>query len=678
MRAAPMSAAKRSAFATTATCLVLAFAALSPAATATSRAASGSSPEDLAHAAASHSGWGHDMVPRAATEPATPTLRTLTTTSSSGLRATPRSRLAADPSITYDVFVFGVAAPQGATPANVSNSAAIISHLDRAYAAATRGTYKFNFGAFHTLPAFAGDTCDTPALDHRYRPQIDSIIHDEQPANPALWIISTAYKDECSFHGRASLGGAGLYMNGHWEPGPDITSAPTPITDDLAARSYGQSTPLSSITLLAHEIGHNLGLSHANATSYTGTPGDPFATTPEEQEYGDPTDTMGSSYFTDLQFNTFNLWQLGVLDSVEIAAATAERTSVALTRADASTPGVRMVVIPAGDDTAYLIDHRRARSGDWPLAYAGGYHWASSGVFVRAIDTRTTWFARSMALLPYRDVVLNDPEQSLVDFHTHRSGLRTGEEMRLPGDITVRVESTTADVAQVTVTRPRDTRMTAAAPDPCAGHIFISTTSCAADPSLYHPGSAGYSLSPRLRSDDTWTRYFDVHVDGQRVRRFDLGTPNADWGTIRHHNGALNDFTAENSLVVTLPAGEHHIRYVLTDLAGNTADNSATVVVGDSDTSFAAPRTVTVRALRDRRAKVTVDTPTVANVRSIELQVSVNRRAFTRVATLGAAASVAYRSPSLKSGALVRWRARTVGVDGSTSKWVASSSITVR
>ncbi len=585
----------------------------------------------------------------------------------------------AAPSITYDVLVFAADSPSGASPATPDTTTAIIDHLDRAYAAATDGAYRFRFDSITRLPRFSGDTCDTNALRATYLETIDAKLATRAAdAVPALWIIVTADNEACAFDGRATVGGQGIYMNGTWEPGPDATDRPNPPTDDQAAHTRWRTT--SAVYVLGHEIGHNLNLRHANAYAYSGVTGSPLAGSPPSEEYGDPTDIMGSATDSDVLLSSYSRWRLGLLGTDDVTAAPQSAT-VTLGRLRSTSTAPKLLTIPTADSNTYLVDFRRGRERDWPLAYVTGERWASSGVFVRTLEPSEPWFYPQASLLPYTEQTLNNPDEGLHDYTVRRMSLRPGEQMNLPGGISIRVNSMSIDNADVTVTRPADTSATA--PDPCELHVRTGTNTCTVvdhEFNGYPPGT--YPFHPTLVQDDTWTSLFEMYVDGTRTHRVDLGSPDDDAVGVRRHLEYLNDFFGHGGFVAApLSPGDHTVQFVVTDIAGNIAKRTAVVSVPSTNPPsvvLAPPRRLKVTPIDGRRMVVSFRPSTSTEANAYHLQVATGKSGkWVRAKLIRPRPTMRYRSARLKRGVRVTWRVRAQGA-GESSPWVTSKPVRVR
>jgi len=150
--------------------------------------------------------------------------------------------------------------------------------------------------------------------------------------------------------------------------------------------------------VLIHELGHNLGLWHANAWQPTDAHvllGPGF-----NAEYGDAFDTMGPARGGSWHFNTWEKRHLGWLAPTSIATASGVSTTVALAAHDLGAPDGappagthRALRIRRDDDRDYWVEFRRHPG--WPATRPGVHDgvtlrwdpWARSNGGTQLIDT---------------------------------------------------------------------------------------------------------------------------------------------------------------------------------------------------------------------------------------------------------------------------------------------------
>jgi hypothetical protein len=192
---------------------------------------------------------------------------------------------------------------------------------------------------------------------------------------------------------------------------------------------------LRFVGVLAHELGHTYGLSHAASLDCLGV-WVPAGLTPLEQpscpvsRYGDPDDPMGADT---REFNVVHKAALGYLTNGNIAdAGTASGTSQTFVLDASETPstGITMVRVPlfASDPTTYyFVEYRRALGYDDPVRYPDNPGPFSTGITVglrrgesvtTAVDCDTIRMALSggpnPAINPGDGYPFNDPYRKIT------------------------------------------------------------------------------------------------------------------------------------------------------------------------------------------------------------------------------------------------------------------------
>jgi M6 family metalloprotease-like protein len=158
------------------------------------------------------------------------------------------------------------------------------------------------------------------------------------------------------------------------------TSGPNSATGGFAGLgtvggnpSYSWLTGVPAVALIAHELGHNFGLMHANR--FECGAGIAVSATCPVVEYGDPYDTMGQSFttngFASPHFNAYHKDKLGWLDNGVSPPITFVATSGSFTigtmsmPADGAPKGLRILRstnATTGEETYLYVEHR-ARVG---------------------------------------------------------------------------------------------------------------------------------------------------------------------------------------------------------------------------------------------------------------------------------------------------------------------------
>lgn len=197
-------------------------------------------------------------------------------------------------------------------------------------------------------------------------------------------------------------------------------------------------------TVLAHELGHNMGAHHANLLSCTDSRGapTPYSSTCNSNEYGDPFDVMGSS---SALMSAFHRDQIGELAESEALRLQQSGTTPVASSEDFLAEGPRLVLVP--------IKHP---------------HVAVSEYF--AIDARTplapfdSWTAGEPVTtgLTIRKVTdLTNPilQTQLINMHptepVRDSALQVGETFSDPADgITITAGSGALGVLQADISMP--------------------------------------------------------------------------------------------------------------------------------------------------------------------------------------------------------------------------------
>ena len=181
--------------------------------------------------------------------------------------------------------------------------------------------------------------CEFAEMANYARKHIDDLGLENKTDN--LMVTFTSDTKDCGFAGLGEVGG--------------------PTSWTYAAPGYAG--------VWAHELGHNLGLPHANSCN-AGVPLT-YLTTCADVEYGNNADVMGSSNLTSFFSPTF-LVAASFLPATNTAMWTGVSSTYTLVRADRTDLGITAVRIPAtneaaGDNTFWL-QYNPNRIGQVPAA----------------------------------------------------------------------------------------------------------------------------------------------------------------------------------------------------------------------------------------------------------------------------------------------------------------------
>jgi hypothetical protein len=249
---------------------------------------------------------------------------------------------AADPIRNYQIDVVPISNP--GTTINVTEevSRQIIAQVDLAFNDATDGQIRFTFRKLHptSFPDMAtlssGDIQKATGLTPVADPGFDkAILVGVIPKSSAV-----------NFAGQAVLGGNYIIMNGNWtlnSTGPGV---------------------------LAHELGHSLGISHANSAVCTTQ----LPIVCEQDEYGDFSSVMGtfiSKYVTNPLISRFSATELDELKVLPKESRAFAPVSGDYKIAPAYSKGInlpKVLYIPIGSELTYSVEYRPAIGNDSGLS----------------------------------------------------------------------------------------------------------------------------------------------------------------------------------------------------------------------------------------------------------------------------------------------------------------------
>jgi hypothetical protein len=249
---------------------------------------------------------------------------------------------AADPIRQYQIDVVPIANP--GTTMNVTEevSRQIVKQVDSAFNDATGGQIRFTFRKLH--PISSQTTAVLSSFDIQKATGLTPV--SDPGFEKAILVGVIANTSAVEFAGQAVLGGSEVLMNGNW-----------------ALNSNGPG-------VLAHELGHSLGISHANsAVCNTQIP-----IVCDQSEYGDASSVMGtytSKYVTNpliARFSATELDKLKVLpkESKAIAAESGDYKLAPVYSTGINLP--KVLYIPIGSELTYSIEYRPAVGNDSGLS----------------------------------------------------------------------------------------------------------------------------------------------------------------------------------------------------------------------------------------------------------------------------------------------------------------------
>jgi hypothetical protein len=273
---------------------------------------------------------------------------------------------AVDPVRQYQIDVVPIANSRVAVEVTEEVSRQIIAQVDSAFNDATGGQIRFTFRKLH------------PISYPKYVPLSPGGIQEATGLTPipdkgfdgAILVGVITKTSTAGFSGIAEFGGDYVIMNGIWamnDGGPQV---------------------------LRHELGHTLGLKHANSAVCTTQ----LPIVCEQSEYGDNSSTMGIPKSS--RFSATELDKLKVLPKESRAIAT-ESGDYKL--APVYSKGInlpKVLYIPIGNELTYSVEYRPAVGNDSSLSMtqivtpSGGYYnnTPSGGLQLRILKMVGTQF----------------------------------------------------------------------------------------------------------------------------------------------------------------------------------------------------------------------------------------------------------------------------------------------
>lgn len=321
-------------------------------------------------------------------------------------------QLSAAAPVTRDITI-ALAVPPGFEPDSVTADtvAKAIRNVAAPYwETQTAGTVQYRVATTHSWYRTTAD-CSDPFMMWR---QIASAVKwQNSPTNHLFLYLPASARSAC---------GAGLGTVGQSEHGA-LAYTTGPLRPDI----------------ITHELGHNLGLGHANSVACPTKDDSSFTASSrgrcKYEEYGDYTDIMGASHGEIASLSAANEHVLGLNDAPAITTPTTLRLY-----ARHLSEGRRSATVKAPNGKLYFVEYRPTQGAnswmrDWGLA---------GGVQVRRQDPQEP-----------SDTIVIDATPTLGS-GDHSTAIPGGSTLPIAGGaVTVTASDYTVDYAKVTINFPQ-------------------------------------------------------------------------------------------------------------------------------------------------------------------------------------------------------------------------------